>query len=83
MAIGGWNELSKWIPEDEREKKYGGCLANLCEFWPIHTTNKYEESESMAESQEDYKSVLNDTGYFREDNPPKTCMCGQENCLIY
>jgi len=42
--IGEWYELDKWIREDEREKKYGGSLTDLCEFWPIHTTNKYEET---------------------------------------
>jgi hypothetical protein len=46
------DDLTRAISTEEREKKYGGTLQNVCEYWPIHTTNKYEETESNAERTE-------------------------------
>lgn len=72
--------LTRHVGTDERERRYGGSLPNLCEFWPIHTTNKYEESQS-ADSDTEYKSALNDPLYFDEARSP---LCDFSNaCQIY
>jgi hypothetical protein len=36
-------DLRKYIPDEEREHKYGGSLSDLNEFWPISLATKYEE----------------------------------------
>jgi hypothetical protein len=36
-------DLRKYIPDEEREHKYGGNLPDLNEFWPISLATKYEE----------------------------------------
>lgn len=69
------------IPHDELEKKYGGSQSNVCQFWPIHTTNKYDQSESAEDSEAEYKTVMNDTEYFEKDR--SSCNCGVDKCLIY
>lgn len=45
-SIKNFEILTKYISTEERERKYGGTHNNACEFWPIHTTNKNEETES-------------------------------------
>lgn len=79
--ITSFEDLTRAISTDEREKKYGGTLQNVCEYWPIHTTNKYEETESNFERTE-YESAINDPVFFEDPKPP-LCDFTNSKCIIY
>jgi hypothetical protein len=52
----------------------------VCEYWPIHTTNKYEETESEVDGTV-YESVIDDPLFFEEPKPPLCDLTGK--CNIY
>lgn len=81
-TIGELDDLTRYISANEREKKYGGSLANLVEYWPIHTTNRYEDTESSEFERTEYESVVNDPGFFEEPDPP-LCDFSHSKCIIY
>lgn len=62
-SIVNHDDLTRVISADERERKYGGGLPNACEFWPIHTTNKYEETESNMDRTV-YESAIDNNELF-------------------
>ncbi len=82
-------DLRKYIPDEEREHKYGGSLSDLNEFWPISLATKYEEQKSYFiidnTSETDYRSVINEEILFEgiDGQEPGCGVCGKKNCEIY
>ena len=65
------------------EKKYGGKLEDLKEYWPPRSTNEEFDAIKMLKLQEDKQtedelfSVCNDLDFFDEKSEG---VCGQASC---
>jgi hypothetical protein len=98
MVILGTKEsvsLDKYLHVDELEKRLGGKLNNLTEYWPIKSTNKIYDDVSerfnseVVEDFSEYFSVLNDSTYFNERLEEERrvessrCCCSQDSCSLF
>jgi hypothetical protein len=82
---GNGEEILKQIDPLELEKKYGGKLENLKEFWPPKCTNeefdciqmlKQKGKEDDALTNTEFYSVCNDASFFQEEEG----ICGKASC---